>query len=414
MPQNAFTPSDAKPIEENEAGTTTNPTYEFNFADAIDAFTAPPPPQPDKKRSATGQLSFNVKRQGDYTADQWENRLRKVSKCSSIGELLRYFIGTEMLPTKTAMQPSELDAFVQERLLLTSSKVAPLWRCTFTLPVTEGNRYILSGDASDDRKDRYVTQTKAYPKKLKCKQIAFFRAAMTLYPDETAYYCTLNRSDCHLAQEAMESLFDFTNSADPLTCQVTAAFGEELNLKVKWALEQMFPSLDALLPDKYEVEVRYGTHVYRHVSDDSVVSAFVGAMLKAEEAKGYTNYMEAMWLEFVKLKPPVRSCGQDILLYLFNHFFGVKNGKESAHLLEDTQEGTTWRTTVKLHYSLAHPELSVTVATATGATKKAAQDAALRQAGARNFREVFVQIAQADPKKVNKVAIQYAKEIVDM
>ncbi|EPY15037.1 hypothetical protein STCU_12385 [Strigomonas culicis] len=124
--------------------------------------------------------------------------------------------------------------------------------------------------------------------------------------------------------------------------------------------------------------------------------------------------MEAMWLEYVQLKPPVMNSGQEIVYYLFDHFFGVKNGKESALLLEDTQEGTTWRTTAKLRYSLANPGLTVTVATATGTTKKAAQDAALRQAGARNFREVFVQIAQADPAKVNKLAIQYAREIVEM
>ncbi|EPY17972.1 hypothetical protein STCU_10281 [Strigomonas culicis] len=381
----------------------------------MNTFTAPPPeqvPASAGKPSATAQLAFNVKRQADYTADQWEARLRKVSQCSSIGDLLRYFIGTEMLPTKTAMHPSELDACVHVSLLFTGLKGALLCYCTFTLPVTEGKRYILLGDTTGGRKGRYVTQTKSSPKGLKCKQIAFFRAVSMLYPDGTAYYCTLQRSDNSIAAEAIESPFDFTDTAEPLTSQVTAAFGEELTLEVKWTLEQMFPSMDALVPDTYEVEVRYGTTVCKNVGDDSVVSAFVGAMLKAESEKGCSNFMEAMWLEYVQLKPAVMNSGQENVFRLFDHFFGVQKGRESALVLEDTQEDTTWSTTAKLRYSLEHPGLTVTVATATGTTKKAAQDAALRQAGARNFREVFAQIAEPDRTEGSMVSIQYAKVIV--
>ncbi|EPY16204.1 hypothetical protein STCU_11477 [Strigomonas culicis] len=236
---------------------------------------------------------------------------------------------------------------------------------------------------------------------------------MTLYPDETAYYRTLDRSDKDLAEEAMESPFDFTDSAEPLTSQVAALFGEELTLEVMWTPKQMFASAKTEMPDMYEVTVRCGGDVYRDVCKDSIVSAFVGAMLKAESEKDCSNFMEAMWLEYVQLKSTETYSGQEIVYYLFDHFFGVPEGRGHAISVEPVACYTPFSARVDLNCSSFVGD-AITLAWGFGSTQEKANHVALQRAAALNFREVFTSIRRARSDHFTEDILKYAKGVQKM
>ncbi|EPY16548.1 hypothetical protein STCU_11150 [Strigomonas culicis] len=357
---------------------------------------------------------YEPRREAAYPREEWEDRLRKVGRCSSIGELLRYILGTDHFPFHTALEPTELSALVSLRQLHTSTRLSPLWRCTITLPITKTNESVFGDTLPDDCTSYCVAQTKSYPTKQKSKQIAFFHAAFHLFPDKTAHYCSLLRSDVQIAAEAKESLFDFTDCSQPFTLQLVNEVGEERGIAVEWSVEQMFSSVEATAPEKYVAVVKCGLKTFTFESNLSVVSAFMGAMEKAETAQRLEpgHKTVAMWADFLELKPPVMNKGQELIFYLFNHFFGVPKDTESALVVDDQQEGTAWRSTLRLYYS---PQLAdtVTVATAVGVSKKAAQELALQYAAAFNFHDVFARLAEADPSKTNKVLVQYAREVTE-